>query len=197
MKNFLKTTLVALAMSLSVSAFAGGSWVDTSELTKEQAAEVALQVEKIKSQKTSATSPVETISATARKEASAWGELGGNVGKALVGAAKEVGVAANDFASTPLGTVVTAIVVYKLIGVAMIKLIVGSGILLFGGSIVTYLMFTRFGEVKYEVKPYLFGLWNRKVVVERNEDDDALSRRMLSLALTIIVTLLIGLKVMF
>lgn len=196
MKNFLKTTLVALAMSLSVSAFAG-QYVDTSGLTKEQNAELTLQVEKLKAGTATPVAQVTNVSETMRKEASMWGELGGNVGKALVGAAKEVGVAANDFASTPLGKVVTAIVVYKLIGMAMVKLIVGSGILLFGGSIVTYLMFTRFGEVKYEVKPYLFGLWNRKVVVERNEDDDALVGRMVSMAVMIFVTLLVGLKVMF
>ena len=187
----MKKLVIGLAMLLSASAFS--AQLDVSALTKEQQAELTAQVDKMKSPAGQAAS----VSATVRKEAEAWGDLGGNVGKALVGAAKEVGVAADQFASTNLGKVVTAIVVYKLIGVAMIKFVVGLGILLFGAAIITYLFFTRFGEVKYEVKPYLFGLWNRKVAVEINENGDCLAGRMISLAVMIITTLLVGLNVMF
>lgn len=187
MKNSLKSALMAIAMSLSVTAFA--AQIDVSGLTKEQQAELALAAEKMKT-------PVAT-STSIRQEAEAWGELGGNVGKALVGAAKEVGVAADSFASTNLGKVVTAIVVYKLIGMAVIKFTVGLGILLFGGAIIAYLIFTRFGSVKYEVKPYLFGLWNRKVVVERNESSDDTWARLWAIAIMIVVTCTVGLNVMF
>lgn len=54
------------------------------------------------------------ISEKVRDEVQAWTDLGQNIGRATVGAAKEVGMAANEFSQTPLGIVTTSIVVYKL-----------------------------------------------------------------------------------
>ena len=48
---------------------------------------------------------------------------------ALIGAAREVGMAANEFASTDLGKVVTFVVVYKIIGESLVG--VGFGLIVF------------------------------------------------------------------
>lgn len=184
----MKKIIMWLMLALSMSAFAEVSM--TEGLTKEQVAELAATAAKMKA------TPV-NVSATVRKEAEAWGELGGNVGKAMVGAAKEIGIAANDFASTGLGKVVTAIVVYKLVGYAMIKLLVGSFILLIGTICGWWLLTHKFGEMTYEYKPFLFGMWQRKVVVSEIEDTNSTIARMWGLVFIVVATLLVGLPVIF
>ncbi len=45
-----------------------------------------------------------------------WVDLGTKIGKGLSGAAKETGVAVNDFAKTPVGILTTGLIVWKMIG---------------------------------------------------------------------------------
>jgi hypothetical protein len=54
-----------------------------------------------------------------------WAILGERIGKALGGAAKELGIAANEFATTPLGVLTVVIVTWKLIGFDILQLIIG------------------------------------------------------------------------
>ncbi|KAI9549461.1 hypothetical protein GHT06_001861 [Daphnia sinensis] len=91
----MKKVLASLALLFATSAFSTTSTVDVRNLTPEQVAQVQKQVSELSS------TPV-NVSASVRKEAEAWGELGANMGKAMVGAAKEVGVASNEFAQTGL-----------------------------------------------------------------------------------------------
>lgn len=95
-----------------------------------------------------------------RQEAEAWADLGGKVGMAMVSAAKEVGMAANEFASTELGTVVTAIVVYKIIGTELMSLFGGLVILLVGIPLSMWVLMKKSTwayEIDYEYQKYLGG----------------------------------------
>jgi len=187
----IKRFIISVAiMCATVSSMA--TTLDVSNLSKEQIDQVTAQVKALKD--TSAPN----VSAQIRQEATAWGELGGNIGKAMVGAAKEIGVAANEFSQTDLGKVVTVIVVYKLIGLTLTKLVIGCCVMLFGCPFSIWILRTTFGTRKtYEYKPYLFGMWNRKIVTSSNEDSDFTVFRVIIGCVAMILTFIVGLNVIF
>ena len=184
----MKKLIVIAVMLFPLWAF--GQHVDTRGLTKEQIAELTIAANKMKTP--------EGVSASVRKEATAWADLGANIGSAMVSAAKEVGVAANEFSQTSLGKIVTVIIVYKVIGRDILGVVVGGAILLFGFGVLTWLLLThRFGEVKYEYRPMLWGMWQRRVVTEYAIDSDSAWAKTVFSILVLIVTLLVGLKCIF
>lgn len=133
--------------------------LDLSTLNKEQKAQIS------KVLTAEAEQSPQAVAVTVRKEAEAWTTLGSNVGLALIGAAKEIGVAANDFAATDLGKVVTFIVVFKLIGESLIGVIVGTGIILVGGAIGTYMILKKnYKTIEYTYVPTWFGMRTKRVV---------------------------------
>lgn len=100
-----------------------------------------------------------------REEAEAWTDLGAKIGSAMIGAAKQIGVAANDFSTTDLGKIVTFIVVYKLIGESLIGVIVGSVIILVGIGIGLYMILKKnYKSIEYSYVPSWFGLRNKTVI---------------------------------
>lgn len=168
--------------------------IDTRGLSKEQTAEIAAQVAKMKSPE----GQVEGVSAAVRKETAAWASLGSNIGTAMVSAAKELGLAANEFAQTNLGRVVTAIVVYKVVGRDFLGVIVGAGIMLFGyGLIIWVFMTRRFGDCKYEYHPVLWGMFQRQKLVEYKVSDDAVLYRFWFAVALAIATTAVGLNTIF
>lgn len=133
-----------------------------------------------------------------REEVSAWGDMGTNVGRALVGAAKEVGVAANEFANTNLGKVVTLIIVFKLIGATLIKLLVGGVIMAVSIGLGVWLIRTdRWHDTKYEYRPMLFGLWRKKEVTEINWNRNAAENQLIIGSIVLAVGIIISLIVIF
>jgi hypothetical protein len=194
----MKTMIAILMLMVSTVSFAGERYIDASGLTEQQKAEIALQVAKLKDQ----TQPVDeakNISATVREEAEAWGTMGSNMGKAIVAAAREVGVAANDFARTDLGKVTVAVVVYKLIGRDVLGVIVGTSILFTTFSLAIYLMvWFRFGAKKtYEYKPKFWGLYNKRYLISVDEPVDGTVGRFIVAGILIIVGLIVGLNTIF
>ena len=188
--NIMKKILFAIAISLAaITAFAQTT---TITLTKEQAAALA------QAQPTTAANVSENV----RQEASAWGELGANMGKAMVAAAKEIGVAANEFSETNLGKITVAIVVYKLIGESLIGFVVGFLLLVFFFGIALWFLITKsFYDCEYEHMPFLWGMATRKVLKkfsapERNHGEIA-AARMIGAFIAIVIGLLTGLNVMF
>lgn len=91
-------------------AFAGAqaTTLDVSKLAPEQVRELKATADKLQSERPTAV--------VVRQEAEAWAELGTNLAKATVAAAKELGVASSEFAVTDLGKVVTIVAVYKFLG---------------------------------------------------------------------------------
>ena len=185
MKKFLMIAAMAFA-SLAATA----QTVDTSGLTQQQIQELAAKAAEMK-QPTN-------ISAAVRQEAEAWGELGANMGKAVVGAAREVGVAANEFAQTPLGKVVVFLTIYKIAGNDLLGVLFGSITLLVGTILAIWVAKTKaFYTREYEVKPVLWGLWNRKVITKVTIDNDWASAKMLGAAAILVLTWVIGLNTIF
>jgi hypothetical protein len=138
------------------------------------------------------------VSSKVRQEAEAWSELGSNMGKAMVGAAKELGVAANEFAVTPLGGVVVGITAYKIVGRDLLGVIVGSFILLFGYSVAFWLFLTRrWSNIQYEYKPILWGAFERRKIVKISSDSEDTQVRVVTGAIILAVSTIIALVVIF
>lgn len=190
MKKFLMITLLAL----STTAFAAEDYVKTTGLSAQQQAEIALQVAKMKSDKSE---PV-AISETVRHEAMAWTDLGANMGKAMVGAAKEVGVAANEFSQTDLGKVTVAIVAYKIVGKDVLAAVLGTGILVFGMTMAAWILTTRrWSEVTYERIPVMWGAFTVKRVIKSDTSGDVVAGKLIGAGVCFGLTLLVGLKTIF
>lgn len=192
----MKKFLAVILMMVSISAFANDRYLSMDGLTEQQKAELSLQAAKMK------TAHEENISTTVRKEAEAWGEMGTNMGRAVVGAAKELGIAANEFAQTPLGKVTVGVVVYKVIGEDVLSVAIGSFVLFVGVWLGIWLMTRwRLGcVVKYDYKPFLFGLWQRKVVLEIDDtrgDIAEVAIRVIFGAACIILSVIVGLTTIF
>ncbi len=192
MKALMLTAVLALS---SMSALAEQITLDANGLTEEQKAQLALQAAQMK------TAPANTqgTSAAIRQEAEAWGELGANMGRAAVGAAKELGVAANDFIQTPAGKVTMGVVVYKLIGKDILGIIIGLGILFVGYVLAFWLFFrAKFASfTKYEVRPILWGMMNKKYLVEFREDDNNQTWRVVLAVASVVLSTIVGLVTIF
>lgn len=179
--------LIVAAVMAAAAFTAQAEQTTTITLTKEQAAQL------MKSQGSAPVETAKTVSAAVREEASAWGEMGANMGRALVAASREVGVAANEFATTPLGRLTVAIVAYKLIGEDILGVLVGSSMLLVILAFDIYLLRSRtlFAEkVEYTHTPVLWGAFNRRVVVRVDIEEGAwVARTILGLLVTVAGTI--------
>lgn len=159
--------------------------LDVSKLTQEQRAALQLQITQLAEKKSDPT----TLAVTVREEASKWADLGKNVGTALVASAKEVGQGVNEFSQTPVGQVTTAIIVYKVVGRDVLKLIFGTLTLVIGTAVGVYI-FRNFGKTNYvyENIPRLNGLFiSRKLKSVSRDSDYAVSGVFLGLAVLAIV----------
>lgn len=186
----MKKILTAIALAVGITGASFASSLDVSALSQAQVDQLKTQVREM--EKPPSTSKV------IRSEAAEWGELGANMGRAMISAAREVGVAANEFANTPLGKVTVALVVYKMVGKQILEVITGAFILLVGTSLsLWFLLSRRWEEVKYEYRPVLWGLFNRKYVVSSIIDEDVVVPKLIAAGLVAVVTLAVGLAVMF
>jgi hypothetical protein len=77
----------------------------------------------------------------------------------MVGAAKEIGIAANEFSQTQLGKIVVFIVAYKIIGQDILRVGLGASVILFGYSLALWILLTRrWSDVTYTYEPALWGV---------------------------------------
>lgn len=170
----MKRIILALCAFLCMtSAFAGATsgitQIDVSRLTPEQRAALLTAATQMESQPASTNAG---FSETMRKEVEKWGELGTGMGRAAVSAAKEVGVATNDFVQTPLGKITMGVVLYKVMGHDLIKFAVGTTVFVVFLTTALVLVFRRKGNVKFDYEPRLWGAWHKKVVVEIKEAEE-------------------------
>lgn len=191
MKRFIMAVLFVLTSFAGQVTAAG---LDTTGLTEAQARELAQLAAKMKADSTSPTN----ISAEVRKEATAWAELGGNIGVAMVSAAKEVGIAADEFSRTGLGKVVTTIVVYKIVGKDLVGIAVGSTVLIIGLAVGLFIIFSKMGaDVVYENRPILWGAFNRKIVTSIEYQQDAVTTKLVVGLIVSVIALIVGLTCIF
>lgn len=186
----MKKLLLILASALLLASAHAQTTVDVSKLTPEQQAAVKKSIDSMKGEP--------NISQTAREETEKWVELGGNMGKAAVGAAKELGMAANEFVATPIGRVTMGVVVYKVIGKDVLKTITGFCVLVvFLCLAVWFAKRKHYSSIEYEYKPVFFGLYNKQVIKSGEIDQDWSVGHLACAALCAAIALAVGLNVMF
>jgi len=137
MKHFILS--VILVLSLVSSAWCLGAETVSSagfgDLTVEQQADVLKNIASMKAASVTAKTELSTA-----KQAEEWVDLGQKVGSALGGAARELGVAANDFVKTPVGKMAMFIIIWKFAGHSVVMVCAGFIILICGISVITYCM---------------------------------------------------------
>lgn len=188
----MKNLFALVAILFSLNSFASQSTsIDVSKLTAEQRATITQQVNEMGGSPTN-------ISATVRKEAEAWGELGANMGKAMVGAAKEVGVAANEFSQTSLGKIVVFMVAYKIVGQDALGVIYGTLVLVFGYSLALWVFITkRWSYITYEYEPILWGAFKKARITKIETSNDVITGKFFAGCGLLILTTVVGLKTIF
>jgi hypothetical protein len=182
---------IAAVMSFAAAAADEVRSVDISKLTNAQKADVLKYAASLEESKGS------NLSEKTREEVGKWGELGVGMGRAAVAAAKEVGVAANEFVQTPLGKITMGVVVYKVIGKDIIKFLVGSTVFTIFLTVAVILVFRKKGNVTYDYKPALWGLYNKKYLVSYKPDSDVMGYSFLGAAACAIIALVVGLNIIF
>ncbi len=131
--------------------------VNTNGLTTAQQAELTIQAEKMK--QIGALPPVSTIETVSK-----WAEAGKGLAVGLGAGAKELGVAVNEFSVSPVGRVTTGIIIWKLVGKDVIRIIVGLALLFLGLPSAWFVYRHMITEtVTYEDYKGLFGITRRRI----------------------------------
>jgi hypothetical protein len=172
------------------------SGVAATQLTPEQIQQVATALNTVQSDGVAKT--VTNTSAAIRTEASEWAEIGSNIGSAMVSAAKELGVAANEFSQTGIGKITTVIIAYKIIGNDILGVIIGTGILIgFVGAGFRIIFGPCLGDIVYETRTILWGLCNVRVIKEISFTEDTRFGKAFTGIILIVIGSVVGLNVIF
>jgi len=107
----MKYLIATLMMMFTFSAMA----INTNGLTPKQLAELNLQVETLK-----ATSPTETLD-----NVNEWINIGQGLGAGFASTAKELGITANELATTPVGMIAIVVIVWTYMGNAFFGILFG------------------------------------------------------------------------
>jgi len=107
---------VSLLLACTLVGVALGEEIDTTGLSQEQKAEIALQVARLKNKQ-----PIESL-----KVYQGYVEVGQAIGQALASSAKELGVQVNEFSKTPVGMITTGLIVWKCIGREILHFVCGG-----------------------------------------------------------------------
>ena len=126
----MKKIIAIVALMFSFNAFAALTTDSVanagfSKLTEGQKAEIIKQIANQAADKTSVTAPSE-------EKVEKWVKIGSQVGQGLAGAAKEVGIAVNDFAKTPVGQLTMVLIVWHIIGGVLVHIFGGILIMVIG-----------------------------------------------------------------
>jgi hypothetical protein len=104
-------------------------------LSEQQKAELIKMVADAKAKNEVEATPTAAIDMTER-----WVNVGKSLGAGLVATAKEMGIAVNEFASTPIGRLATVLIVWHMLGSQIIHIIIGLSIWVIGGLGIRYLV---------------------------------------------------------
>jgi hypothetical protein len=131
------------AIALIAFAFAAGATGLTSQSVQDAGFENLTESQKASVLKTITDTQSDGLSDAAKASTPAkvneWIDTGTKIGQMFGGAAKEVGVAVNEFVQTPVGKWTMAIIIWKYMGGAIIHLMAGAIIFVTGFSILYYL----------------------------------------------------------
>lgn len=133
--------LFLFIFSLPVFALSGptppAGW---NNLSDAQRAEISRQVAVTVEENVKQAAPAAATAALADpKKLDEWLTLGEHMGKMMGGAAKEVGVAVNDFVNTPVGQMTMVLVVWKYMGGTLVHVVGGLLVWALGVLVVGFL----------------------------------------------------------
>lgn len=158
-----KKFIAVAALFLSVGAFAGNTPIDTSGLSDAQVAELKAHAAKIVADAAKQADPGSVVSQAAQNPTAAmtlaatWGQQAASAAegfaKALGIAAKELGVTVNDFLHTDAGKLTAALIIWKVAGAGVAKILYA---LLFvtAGMFITRMIYLRLFTASYEKVEY-------------------------------------------
>lgn len=156
------TALFAALMLVSTGAFADSTPTPTAVslegLTADQVKAVQTQIDQAKRQHKPELTAMDTAV-----------ELGRIIGSGLVATARELGIAANDFAKSDLGKVVMYILIWKYLGHDLLGVAVGVPLLISAVFIGLRLIRTASWEStirEYATTPVLWGLFTVKRLIK-------------------------------
>lgn len=136
MKKFIAICLMAFStMSFAALTTDSVSNAGFSRLSETEKAEIIKQIADKATDKASVTAPSE-------EKVEKWVKIGSQVGQGLAGAAKEVGIAVNDFAKTPVGQLTMMLIVWHMVGGVMVHIFGGIMIWIVGLTFIRF-MFKR------------------------------------------------------
>lgn len=141
----MKTFIAFLFLLFATSAFAEISYSDLSEfneLTSAQKAEIVKNIAQYTEHNASrASAAIEAAKSVDADSVSEWADVGTKYGQMLVGIAKELGIAANEFAKTPVGVFSIGLIVWHVAGEELLGLVLGISWLLVMVPLWTWLFF--------------------------------------------------------
>jgi hypothetical protein len=161
MNHFIKSLVIMFFLfSIQVQAHASSAstTVDLTELTEAQRLQIMQKTLELKTENQN------TVSAPAVQKVAEWASLSQQFGMALAQTAKELGITANQFVETPVGKMVAAIIIWKLIGGALVH-IAGGAIFFLIASLIWLYLFRRLcliASVKEVPGSRWFGLVHNK-----------------------------------
>jgi hypothetical protein len=106
-----------------------------SRLDETQKAEIIKQI-------ADASSKNKEVSVPSEEKVEKWVKIGSQIGQGLAGAAKELGVAVNDFAKTPVGQLTMMLIVWHMVGGVIVHILGGMLVIVVGLSAIRF-MFNR------------------------------------------------------
>ena len=172
----MKKMIVALMLFMSVPAFASGSAFNNPGLTStdvrsagfdtlsesEKVDLLKLVVEKSAASKVSKTNVSEDNSEKVER----WVKIGSNIGQGLAGAAKELGVAVNDFSTTTVGQLTIVLIVWHMLGATLVHILGGIMVWGIGFSVIRWYFKQQYPDiVKYSTtQKNIFGNFVKETV---------------------------------
>lgn len=136
----MKKFLVIFALLFSFNAFAALTTDSVanagfSRLDESQKAEIIKQI-------ADASSKNKEVAVPSEEKVEKWVKIGSQIGAGLAGAAKELGVAVNDFSKTPVGQLTMMLIVWHMVGGVMVHIFGGLMIMIAGLAFLKF-MFNR------------------------------------------------------
>jgi len=134
----MKRLIVAIFLLMfAIPSLAGGMSYDQmhsagwDKLSESQKAALVKQVADTTAQQSNLTNP---------QNVEQWVNIGERLGKVIGSVAKEVGVAVNEFITTPVGQMTMALIIWSYMGTVLVHIIGGVLILIVGFTFITYIM---------------------------------------------------------
>lgn len=139
------------------------------KLTEQQQADIIKQV----ADKAAENKAVIVPGAVTAEKVNQWVEVGQNIGKMFGGAAKEVGVAVNEFSQTDVGKWTMILIIWHYLGGAIVHVVSGLLVLLASILFVRYLINRQYtSDIEYNREVRNIFLNHPKVKVKRRPVDD-------------------------